>query len=793
MTVTNVGTNTFSVLGTPFGLQVGDVIAHYGRGIPFNNGTGGPSSVYIAANLPPPVVGNTITVPSSTYPLYNDGGRNYAVEVQLLGQPFLVTTNSDNGPGSLRQAVLDANAFSSASAIKFATNLSGQTILLTIGQIALSNNVTIDASALASGIQINGNGQSRIFEIPGSSTVVLNSLTLSNGNDNNDPSEGGGAILNFGTLTVSNCTFTGNQANGFLDQNNDPSGGNGGGGIYSPGTLTVDNSTFIGNEANTGLRGGGGIYAEGTLTVNNSTFTGNQANNAFYGGGGIDADGTLTVNNSTFTGNQANYSFGGGIYGYAVLTNCIFYANSATYGEEVAGDMTIVNCLLGPESFANSADTAYNGFTLINSVTNANALLAPLGNYGGPTPTMPPSPGSPAIDAGAATMLTTDQRGFPRVVGPSVDIGAVEFQASPVVTTNDSIPGSLRYAVAYVNNNANINFDPGLSGQTITLTNGQITVTKNLTIGGRALANGIQNPDGRIFQINSGASVFMNSLILTNGNCTSAGGAILNEGGDLTLNRCTLAGNLSQGDGGGGAIFNDVNSILNLNECTLTANRAYQQGGAIYNFNQATLAMDNCTIFANTADETSSPRGGTGGGGVFNSGTMVLDEDIVAGNSDPVAANISGSYTGANNLINGNPLLAALGDYGGPTPTMPPLPGSPAIDAGGSALFTTDQRGFPRPIGLAADIGAVEGVYNSNGPGKIKTITRLGNGSVQLSFTNVTDAVFPVLATTNLSLALSNWVQTGFATESPLGSGQFPFTDTDATNYPQRFYLISSP
>ena len=39
---------------------------------------------------------------------------------------------------------------------------------------------------------------------------------------------------------------------------------------------------------------------------------------------------------------------------------------------------------------------------------------------------------------------------------------------------------------------------------------------------------------------------------------------------------------------------------------------------------------------------------------------------------------------------------------------MPPLAGSPAIDAGGTSAFTTDQRGFPRPSGATPDIGAVE-------------------------------------------------------------------------------------
>ena len=61
--------------------------------------------------------------------------------------------------------------------------------------------------------------------------------------------------------------------------------------------------------------------------------------------------------------------------------------------------------------------------------TNSTPLFAPLSNCGGPTMTMPPLPGSPAIDAGndaAASQFTTDQRGagYLRVSGPHVDIGA---------------------------------------------------------------------------------------------------------------------------------------------------------------------------------------------------------------------------------------------------------------------------------------------------------------------------------------------------------------------------------
>jgi hypothetical protein len=73
-------------------------------------------------------------------------------------------------------------------------------------------------------------------------------------------------------------------------------------------------------------------------------------------------------------------------------------------------------------------------------LTNAPHLY-PLGYYGGPTRTMPPLAGSPAINAGSdavAAGIITDQRGYPRVVGSAVDIGAVEYEAL-VITSPSSV------------------------------------------------------------------------------------------------------------------------------------------------------------------------------------------------------------------------------------------------------------------------------------------------------------------------------------------------------------------
>jgi hypothetical protein len=67
----------------------------------------------------------------------------------------------------------------------------------------------------------------------------------------------------------------------------------------------------------------------------------------------------------------------------------------------------------------------------------------------------------------------------------------------------------------------------------------------------------------------------------------------------------------------------------------------------------------------------------------------------------------------------------------------------------------------------------------------------LPGNTFQFSFTNTPGVAGTVLATTDLSLSVSNWSTLGTATE--VSSGWFQFTDPQATNYPQRFYLIRSP
>jgi hypothetical protein len=69
----------------------------------------------------------------------------------------------------------------------------------------------------------------------------------------------------------------------------------------------------------------------------------------------------------------------------------------------------------------------------------------------------------------------------------------------------------------------------------------------------------------------------------------------------------------------------------------------------------------------------------------------------------------------------------------------------------------------------------------------------LGDGSFQFGFTNISGVSFTAFASTNVDAPFITWLNVGPAVETPAGSGQYLFTDPQATNAPQRFYRVRSP
>jgi hypothetical protein len=319
---------------------------------------------------------------------------------------IIVTNTNDNGAGSLRQALVDANDGDTIDA----TGISG-VITLTTGQLLVDKSVTVNGPG-AGALAVDGNTTSRVFQTATGETVSISGLTIRNGQGGE-----GGAILHAdtATLTIIDSTLNGNTA-GF------------GGGVFNSGTLIIINSTFSSNMASEG----GGIYnsGSGVLAIINSTFSGNAAG---LGGASLNV-GTLHLANSTLSGNTAN--FAGGVFNLGTLQigNTILNAGDSSENLYSNGGGGITS--LG---YNLSNDNGNGYLTGPGDQVDTDPMLGPLQDNGGRTFTHALLPGSPAINAGNPGFTPPpffDQRGpgFERVVNGRIDIGSFEVQSGATPT-----------------------------------------------------------------------------------------------------------------------------------------------------------------------------------------------------------------------------------------------------------------------------------------------------------------------------------------------------------------------
>ncbi len=314
---------------------------------------------------------------------------------------------------SLRGAITDANTAGGTNTVTFSVNGT-----VTLGSLLpqITNDLTITGNGAASTI-IDGANNYQVFNIAGSATVSLMDLTVQHGFS----ADCGGGINNSGTLTVTNCTISGNVSTDLAVSCGE------GGGIDNSGTLTVANSTFSGNRANVL---GGGIHNAGTATLTNSTFSGNTST---AGGGIFEDGGSVTVTNCTIAGNTAVVGSGGGIFSRGGTTNL----NNSIVAHSTSGG----DCVNSTGTVNASHSLIGDGLSCVNGTNTANLTGDPqLGTLAGNPAYFPLLSGSPAIDAGNNALavdansnpLTTDEAGNARIQGSAVDMGAVE--ATPPVT-----------------------------------------------------------------------------------------------------------------------------------------------------------------------------------------------------------------------------------------------------------------------------------------------------------------------------------------------------------------------
>ncbi|BAQ65372.1 choice-of-anchor Q domain-containing protein [Geminocystis sp. NIES-3709] len=350
-----------------------------------------------------------------------------------------------------------------------------------------------------------------------------------------------------------------------------------------------------------------------------------------------------------------------------------------------------------------------------------------------------------------------------------VDGQPLQVEAAIITVTSlaDSGAGSLRNAIASANAGDTIVFQNGLTG-TITLTSGALVVNKSLTIQGLGAnlltISGNNNDRVFVFQGPAGANTYnLSGLTITGGSAGIGGGIYMGDDDNddiFNLNQVHVTGNNASTGGGfyirgfdtqGGVTINWTNSTISNN------NSDFFGGGALYNVN---ANFSNVTVSGNTAGQIGGIAHHADGSGsssflsltnttiVNNAGSSPLgigllnfslngateavtqySNSIFAGNAtnnnisnsgegasiQSLGYNISsdgtGNLTATGDRPNTNPLVGALQNNGGTTPTHALLPNSPAIGAGNTTL-TTDQRAITRPqgtnINMNDDIGAFE-------------------------------------------------------------------------------------
>ena len=603
---------------------------------------------------------------------------------ELLAATYTVTQTGSLGAGSLRQAVLDAEANPGPDIIEFAPALAGQTVLLGHvgdsgnGFSALGINTEIEIrNTTGSNITIARDSASnyamRIFNVRAGGNLKLVNVTIDNGSLT---VIGGANIASAGTFTARGCTIKG----GYVSYNTNPLT-SGGGLLVTAGTATLINCTVTANYSG-GQAGGIACNSGASLNVFNCTITGNNGS----GTRDLVSSGTTVVRNAILGSNSFTAAIGSGNNIGAALalpvalaanggpteTMAINFASPAAgagvYDPEVLTDQRGMARHNPPDIGAFELQpvapqiTSANFATFIAGTSNSFTFTA----SGGPPPTFTTASSLPAgvtlSPSGVLSGAPSTGGVFPLTIiaanGAAPDatqaftLTVGETSSLVVNTTTDAavIDGitSLREALAYAQSLGGaqtITFAPALSGQNILLNAGATGASDDTAL---RVNSGILTIDGgagvtlrmtvtgrRHLLVGGGAALTLKNLTMTGGDLrgVSDGAAVWN-GGSLTINNCRLTGNQANN---GGAVWSG--GVLVMTTSLVESNSANANGGGV--MSSGFLNISGCTFTRNS---------GQNEGGALHcwgySPSLAIVNSTFAGNS--AVANGGAIVTGAN-------------------------------------------------------------------------------------------------------------------------------------------------
>lgn len=610
---------------------------------------------------------------------------------------YTVTNTDSSGPGSLDQAITDANEASDADVIVFDVNgtidmLSGRTI---------SEPVTIDGPG-SDTLTVRAGCESfcdPLFSITaGTGEVTIRGLTLDTSTDTFDDHlirHTGGAALNIQDSALPN---NGGFSTIYY-----------GGAIYtSGGSLTIENTT-ISNQKKTGTSFGSALTVWGPvdLTIRNSTLTNNDRQAIEYrgsGGSGSGSSGNVIVESSTFNEN---------IDGVA--------------------EIDAANVTIRDSRFVDNGDSDSAALWV-----SASSALIENSRFGG----------SSAMDPAGAV----------RLAAPDNLASSFTLQNATVTNSESESSGGGLYLDLGISSQAQLNINETyISGNSTLNLGGGVYV--NAVANGASLAltidssvisdNEVESGPGGGVALNLGGTpstiAITNSTFSGNSSPAPAGGAgggiyIEGESVDLEVVNTTISGNSTGGScaAGGGAGIAVIGGsegtfdadFLNVTVAGNSAMAADGCGGGI-GADRASVHMNVAMTIVNSIIAGNSAAAGpdlNGQAGVIN-----VDYSLIGDNTDSNLAEMTASNIIGDTAASADPMLDALADNGGvrlgadadvPLSTHAIREGSPVIGAADQSathspltLPETDQRGdgFDRIRDGGLDMGAVEFIEPESG------------------------------------------------------------------------------
>ena len=692
-----------------------------------------------------------------------DGNGSLVVDIGAFESGYIVTSFGDSvdavpgdgvsvdseGRSTLRAAIIEANTRAGADTILLGSGTYTLSLFglgengALLGDLDITDDLTI-IGAGSGRTFIDADFLDRIFHIFSDVNVSIRGVTLVNGSVTRV--EDGGAILNFGNLTLEDVTIENSLANR-------------GGALFNNGVVTITDSHFLQNIA---IADGGAIFNSntGTATISLTTIAGNDAEN---GGGVYNAlTGTLEIVDTTLDSNTATIA-GGAVYnssevavgngeggsdfdlpdppdpepGSEYSIEVVFTDSSLTASQQAIFQLAAdrwSEIILG-----DVPDVMIAGIGLVDdlrieatapAIDGVGGILGQAGPTAVRTGSFIPATGIMQFDSADLAALEASGQLIDVILhemGHVIGIGTIWDSLGLLLnggTTDPRFTGAnaiIQYNALLGRNVVDIPVEgsagPGtndahwresdLDNELMTgfLNSGVANPISAITIGSLAdLGYVVDLTAADAYPIQAPQTILLNPvpigmmldtdpmIILDE----SAFVSVEAGAGTVTISNSTISNNFA-GTRGGGLLNEDPIEISNV---TFSGNEAGKEGGAIHNTGDMTI--NNTTIYDNFTE-------GTGGGiySVADTASVSIRNTIVAGNNALVGGfdlagtftslghNLIGTGTSATGMIDGfngdivgtnaqriDPALSILQDNGGPTQTHALLAGSRAIDAG---------------------------------------------------------------------------------------------------------------